>query len=243
MKVRGIKRMMMAAALAVATAVSGMAGQAQALEFGNGDLVFALYGNNTQYLRNLGQVSNLFTGGSEVVVNIDPTHFSQVTGVETLKWALYSASYDEATGLPTLYHAGSTKAPSAFTPTELSQVQIVNSWNPTIVQSGLMSGDGNVGVHVLPASHPQSFTNTFSTDGRLAGGWPVSMEGTLGSTLHLLEGIYDTNAISQIGTAVLALNGSTMTLTAPVPVPAAVILFGSGMIGIVGIARRKLFQA
>ena len=240
MRLTAIKRTVMVSVLAIASTV---AGQAQALEFGNGDLVFAIYGNSTQYLRNLGQVSSLFSGGNEVTVNVDPAHFSQVGGVDPVKWALYSFSYDAGTGLPTLFHAGSSKEPGAFTPTELSQVQLVHSWNSAVVQSGQMSGDGNIGVHILPASHPQSFTNTFSTDGRLAGGWPVSVEGIPGSTLHLLEGIYDTNAISKIGTAVFAANGSTLTLTAPVPVPAAVILFGSGMIGIVGIARRKMLQA
>lgn len=243
MKLRGLKR----AALAALMVVAGLGGEAHALEFGNGDLVLALYGNSTQYLRNLGQVSSLFSGGPSVTVNIDPTQFAQVGGVDPVKWALYSFSFDAASGSPTTLAAGSSKEVSAFTTTELSQVQIVNSWNSAAVQSGLMSGDGIFGVHVLPASNPQSFTSTFGTDGRLSGGWPVSMEGTPGSLLHLLNGDYNTNGLSTIGHAILALNGSTLTINAgppaAVPLPAAVILFGSGLIGLVGIARRKMFQS
>ena len=54
MKLNIVKRTVLATALAVATAVTGVAGQAQAFTFGEGDLVLAIYGNNTEALLNLG---------------------------------------------------------------------------------------------------------------------------------------------------------------------------------------------
>jgi hypothetical protein len=54
-------------------------------------------------------------------------------------------------------------------------------------------------------------------------------------------------AQSPLGQALLtALAGGSAQLTftpAAVPIPAAVILFGTGLVGLIGIARRKFTQA
>ena len=58
MRLNKVKRTVMATALAVATAVAGVAGQAQAFSFGENDLVLAIYGNNTEALYNLGELQH-----------------------------------------------------------------------------------------------------------------------------------------------------------------------------------------
>ncbi len=238
MKLTGWKR----TAAAVAVAVAGLGGEAQALEFGNGDLMLAIYGNNTEYLRNLGQVSTLFSSGPSVQFNIGASDLTAVSGTNPVKFALYG--FDASTASPLLF-ASSRKALADYTATQLSQVSVSTSLIPATLQSGQLAGDG-LTTQLLPASNANSFTSLFGTSGTLAGGFPVSTEGTLGSLLHLLQGDFNTNALSTIGHAILALDGSTLTITAgvpaPVPVPAAVILFGSGLIGIVGIARRSMMM-
>jgi hypothetical protein len=241
MKITGWKR----TALAVVAAAAGLGGEAQALEFGNGDLVLALYGNNTEYLRNLGSSSALFSGGSSIQFNIDAADLTAVSGTETVKWALYGFSFDGG-GNPTTLAASSTKALADYTPTELSAVQISSPWIAAGSQAAQMSGDGFIGKQLISKSNANSFTTWFGTDGSLAGGFPVSTAGTLGSLLHLLNGTFDGNNLSTVGHAILSADGSVLTINAgvpaPVPVPAAVFLFGSGLIGIVGIARRSMMM-
>lgn len=245
MKLSGWKR----TAAAVAVAVAGLGGEAQALEFGNGDLVLAIYGGTTEYLRNLGSTSTLFSGGPSVNFNIAAADLTTLSGSlatgDTLKWALYGFSYDGG-GNPTTLAASSSKAFAEYTPTQLAAVQISSPWIAAGSQSGLMSGDGNIGKHLIAKADANSFTSWFGTDGSLAGGFPVSTAGTLGSLLHLLEGTFDGNNLSTIGHAILSVDGTILTINAgtpaPIPVPAAVFLFGSGLIGIVGIARRSMMM-
>jgi hypothetical protein len=239
MKVTGWKRI----AAAVAIAMVGLGGEARALEFGNGDLVLAMYGNNTEYLQNLGQVSTLFSGGSSIQFNIDAADLTAVSGTESVKWALYGFAFDGG-GSPTTLAASSSKALADYTPTDLGAVQISSPWIAAGSQAAQMAGDGMFGKQLISKSNANSFTSWFGTDGSLAGGFPVSTAGTLGSLLHLLSGTFDGNNLSTIGHAILSADGSMLTINAgvpaPIPIPAAVILFGSGLIGIVGIARRSM---
>lgn len=65
MRLNIVKRTVMATALAVATTVVGIAGQAQAFSFGEGDLVLAIYGNNTEALVDLGNANTILAPGGQ----------------------------------------------------------------------------------------------------------------------------------------------------------------------------------
>ncbi|MDP3597043.1 MAG: hypothetical protein Q8S75_08630, partial [Nitrospirota bacterium] len=71
MRVTPFKRTVMATALAVATAVAGIAGQAQAFSFGENDLVLAIYGNNTEALINLGNANTVLAPGGAGITSLD----------------------------------------------------------------------------------------------------------------------------------------------------------------------------
>jgi hypothetical protein len=79
-----------------------------------------------------------------------------------------------------------------------------------------------------------------------ASGSPYATEGNLGDTLDflaILTGYGDNGLGTDLEDFTLAWDGSNATLTygaaSVVPVPAAAWLFGSAMLGMVGVARRK----
>lgn len=238
MKVRGIKRMMMAAALAVATAVSGMAGQAQAFTFGQNDLVLAVYGNSTEALYNLGSYSTLLAPGANTVINLGTAGLSATSvGANPVKWTVFGWDLDAPGG------AG-IHAATSFTPAQITgQLDFLSQFVPSTSWTGGFSGD------TVSSSNPGSFSSNLNTAGagKFEGAWPVAMQGSLDQILNLMRGDAGDNTFTQVGRVQFASTGQLIIgnpgpSPAPVPLPAGVVLFGSGLIGLVGIARRKFAQ-
>ncbi len=169
-------------------------------------------------------------------------------------WTLESAQYSGAFAGASPNNANSKnagKAKSVFTspgtPQNIQQTTLA-AW-----QGGLLGGIENdltgpidgVGIAALLTSK-ESTAVTYGTAAASKYGMyqPTSDLATVDGTaikLYGFTGDGDTNAVQSytLGTASLAANGTLTIKGSPVPLPAAVWLFGSGLMGLVGISRRR----
>lgn len=232
-------------ALAVMASVS-FTGKAEAIEIGSGDLALVLYGNGTEFYRNLGQSSSLLAPGATNDFTIDSSTLTAVGGSNPVRWAVVGFTFDNDGNAVNL---NTTLNPIA--PSQLGAVQINFGWDSLAIWSAQNGGDG-LSQELLPAGDPFSFSNQVDPagTGSLNGAFPVSTTGGFGSTLNLIEGDYNTNAITTVGSASFSLLSGNALLTvsgvtapAPVPLPAAVVLFGTGLVSLIGLARRRLIAA
>lgn len=234
---QSIKRLTASAVLTAAVMTGGLATPAHALDVNFGDLVFAMFGNGTEYFKVLGAESGI-TSQQNVQFNVSAA-LPAVQGTNNVRWSLFSN--DEMGGMIT----SSAKPLGDFTAQENTQIASVQSINTGLGWFGQAPTTLPAGTETtVPNTHLQSFTSTFFTDGTMAGGWPISQEGQLGSLLHLISS--DGSNHIGIGTALLTASG-LLTVNpsgvAPIPLPAAVWLFGTGLITLVGLARRSKVNA
>lgn len=232
MKGRSVKRMVMAVALAVATTISGVANQAQAFSFNEGDLVLAIYGNNTEALYNLGSASTLLASGASTSFNLSAGLTAAGVGTNPVRYTLFG--HDLAG--PSVF-AGTTFASNQINAGQLGLTGQLES-SISLQALGGFSGD------TVAKADLQSFSTNFNQNGagNFGGSWPVAMQGTPGDILNIMQGNTDTNVFTQVGRILLGQDGQFIIGNpgpSAVPLPAGVVLFGTGVIGLIGVARRS----
>lgn len=241
----------------VSAFVTGLAAlsavEATALEFNSGDLVLAIYANSQEYYRNLGPASTVLAG-PRVDIDLSGSPLNPLTvtaGSEPARWSLLSGQ--GTTQLNTFINTA-----SAFTSAEIatgqynSGVVAVNSgmsgWRNAL---GLATGPGTEAV--LPATDPASYTSSFGVGGTLSGTFTsAQQQGLFNQVLTMIKGQArvgaEANVLSDVGRALLTSNGLLSICGTPgcelqpVPAPAALILFGTGLIGLAAISRRMRGQ-
>jgi hypothetical protein len=186
---------------------------ALAVNMNAGDLVFVMFGNDTEFIQNLGPATKLLAPGTMTTFPVSMSTLSAVAGTNPVNWALIGFNQ---TGSSIILLAGSSLPPSAYTPTQLSHVSIANPTNVTAIWEAQSSEDG-LSWKLLPASDVNSFTHNFGTSGTLAGGFPVSMQGAFGSTLNVISGDYSTKAITLLGKGILSADGSQLIICTQCP--------------------------
>ena len=234
MRLNIVKRTVMATALAVATAVAGVAGQAQAFSFGENDLVLAIYGNNTEALINLGNANTVLAPGGAGITNLDLSAALGIAGIGTnpVKFTLFGHD----SNLGSLYAA--TTFPSASI--NQNQLGLSVQFESSIGMQGLGGFTGDT----IAKADSKSFSSNLNQagTGTMGGAWPVTMQGSLDQVLNVMKGDVNTNTFTQVGRVLLTAGGQ-LTLgnpgPVPVPLPAGIVLFGTGLAALVGIARRS----
>lgn len=227
-----VKRLAVATVAAAALAAPVTA--AHALQFGVGDAVLVLYGNNTEYVQNLGSFSSLVTTGADIDLS---AILASVGGANTIK---YTVVGDTASSI----FFGNNVPIGSWTTTNKNQV-VPGTYTTTLTNwSGQLGASGDV-RNLIPKADSLSFSNFLNPAGTdtLAGSIPGARRGSadIDNFLYLLERQNPgaASSLAQVGTAFLnSSNGHFVVST--VPIPAAVVLFATGVIGLVGVARRKV---
>jgi len=240
MRLTTVKRTVMATALAVATAVAGVAGQAQAFSFGQNDLVLAIYGNNTEALMNLGNYNTLLAPSASTGFDFSTQLTAASVGNPTppapsaVRYTIFGWDLSLPNGQ---IHAGTT-----FTPAQLTGTKDFNTqFNDSIGYSNLsFTGDTIAKSDPLQRSFFQNLNTSGS--GQFNGSWPLAMQGEVDQVLNIMRGNVETNTFTQVGRVLLTAGGQ-LTIGNPgpaaVPLPAGVVLFGTGLAALAGIARRS----
>jgi len=234
------------AAVAVATmAAAGVPSKAFALGFNFGDLGFFVYGGDNERYESFGAGSTVPTleGTSQTTRNISGDLSTLNTGAATgLRYSLIGTSTD---GMSMYFSSPSPQ----ITSTMSNNSNAANAAGEFLLWAGQhAAATGGVGTPL--ANNPSitskaavhSFTNFLTTTGTLNGQLVgFTTHGTLDQLLNIFKVNIDgeSQVFSHVGTVLLAANGNLTITPAAVPVPAAVILFGTGLVGLAGIARRS----
>jgi hypothetical protein len=240
-----VKRLLIAVIAASAVALAGMPSNALALGFNFGDLGFFVYGGNDQRYENFGTGSSgpVLLGSSITSRDISGSLTTLNTGATTgLRYSILGSSTDGLT-----FYVSSPGA--TITPAQANNSFAANAQGEFLFWAGQhAAATGGVGnplannPSITPASAPHSFTSILGTAGVVNGQLGFSTHASLNQLLNIFAVNVDgatPETYTPVATALLASNGQLTITPAAVPVPAAVILFGTGLAGLVGLARRS----
>jgi hypothetical protein len=217
-------------------ALAGPVTSAHALQFTTGDAVLAVYGNGTEYVQNLGTMTNLVTNG--LTLNLSNIMSQISAGGNPLSYAIIG--YNSNTNVM----FGSRSAIEDWTVRDKNQVSANTLFGNTSGWGGQLNSAADA-RNLFPQNDDLSFsTNMNASGGNTLGNAIPSVRGgfaPVGELLHILTRNGGPQTLTEATIASLTAGGQlTIGQVAAVPVPTAVVLFASGLIGLVGLARRRV---
>lgn len=256
----------LAAALAVVAAAPVLAAPIADGSTGNSDLVMSAWDPValTSYTMNLNMKLNSFTGASSLSFAPD-ANMATFLGKVTPGNILWNVLAVDSTGSPNVGGDINALTTAAVTPTGNNIPQnpylaagttqentYFGSVNNLIPNSGDGNtptlGTGNSVVHTSTSGTDFAYAGSGVAGDKFGGKFKFSNAGALDQSLNFYK-ISSTTGTNLTKATVSPFTGGTWTLSsngalnyaavAAVPVPAAVWLFVSGLLGLVGVSRRK----
>ena len=234
-----VKRLAVAAV--AAAALAGPVTAAHALQFSAGDAVLAVYGNGTEYVKNLGTISNLIANGVDVDLNLGGV-LTAIGPTSSLKYTVFGFT---GSGLTATMFFGDSAPIGSWTTPQKNQNLPATLSNALIGYSGALGAAADV-RNLFPQNDGLSFSTNLNAAGSDTLGGSISSAhpavANIDTVLNLLQRTGGATTLAQVGTGFLSSANGHFVVSA-VPVPAAVVLFATGVIGLVGLARRKMSGA
>jgi hypothetical protein len=211
----------------------------------------------TSYTQDLGltwneMLSNFSNAAYTNSWSIDAGVFADALGgsdVSNLVWNFSVASAQDAIGytnFETFGVIGTSLNESPINSSALDSAITAHSTLATAVKSVAPAGDDDHALNLAYSGN--TATGTYSGSSSIWGpnykSTPINNTAGIGTDMSLWywqTGGFSPDPLLTESALMASFDGSTLTLAAPsaVPVPAAVWLFGSGLLGLVGVARRK----
>lgn len=240
----------------------GVPSPASALEFGYGDLAFIMWGGNNERYEHFGIDSATRLEGTEVfgsVVSDSELELLRDGATLGVRWGLYGTTPDGSHLYVTTQAREITEhiRYNVFgTPQATERFLFWGSSHIPYVTGTRQSGDPDNRLadnpFILPAANRHSWTSDLGRDRapNLGGNLPFRSDGGLNQTLRIFKIAADGSDFPDIqivgvaelreGSAHLIITPNNARSPEPIPVPAAAVLFGSGLIGLAGMARRAM---